>query len=96
MELNEVVSSNVPVRRNQAKSTQSGPIPCDDNANPPDEGEGRTVPASIEMRVLSWRLGIMVIACFFVTFTIVMIIRGTLRDRPRGFNLFANLYLAGT
>ena len=96
MEMNERVPSNVPVRRNQARSTHSERMSRGDDTDLPGEDEDRTVPASIEMRVLSWRLGITVIACFFVTFMIIMIIRGTLKDRPRGFNLFANLYLAGT
>ena len=95
MEMNERVSSNVPVRRNQARSTHSERMSRGDDADLPGEDEDRTVPASIEMRVLSWRLGITVIASFFVTFMIIMIIRGTLNDRPRGFSLFANLYLAG-
>lgn len=96
VEMNEVVPSNVPVRRNQARSTHSERISRGDDADLPGEDEGRTVPAAREMRVFSWRLGITVIACFFVTFIIIMVIRGTVKDRPRGFNLFANLYLAGT
>lgn len=96
MEVDEGVSSNVPVRRNQARSSNSEGMSRGDDADLSIEDENRSVPASIEMRVLSWRLGITVIACFFVTFMIIMIVRGTLKDRPRGFNLFANLYLAGT
>lgn len=96
MEVDEGVSSNVPVRRNQARSSNSERMSRGDDAELSIEDENRSVPASIEMRVLSWRLGITVIACFFVTFMIIMIVRGTLKDRPRGFNLFANLYLAGT
>jgi len=96
MEVDEGVSSNVPVRRNQARSSNSERMSRGDDADLSIEDENRSVPASIEMRVLSWRLGITVIACFFVTFMIIMIVRGTLKDRPRGFNLFANLYLAGT
>lgn len=95
VELNEGVSSNVPGSRNRARSTHSEQNSGGDHANLPTENEDRTVPAWIEMRVLSWRLGITVIACFFVIFMIIMIIRGTLMHRPRGFNLFANLFLAG-
>lgn len=96
VEMNEGFPSDVPVRRNHARSTPSERMSRGDDADRPGEDEDRVVPATIEMRVLSWKLGVTVIACFFVTFMIVMIIRGTLRDRPRGFNLFANLYLAGT
>lgn len=44
----------------------------------------------------SWRFGLTVIACFFATFIAVMTLRGTVHSPPRGFSLFANLYLAGT
>ncbi len=96
VEMSEGLSSSLPVRRNQARSTQSERVSPSDDADLPVQDEHRIVPASIEMSVLSWKLGITVIACFFVTFMVIMIIRGTLKDRPRGFNLFANLYLAGT
>ena len=48
------------------------------------------------MPTFSWRFGLTVIVCFFITFIAVMTLRGTLHSPPRGFSLFANLYLAGT
>lgn len=90
------VAPNPSIRRNPTTSTQPDQIPRGNDVNLPDEDEVRTVPASMEMRVFSWEFGVTVIACFFVTFTIIMILRGVLKNRPRGFNLFANLYLAGT
>jgi hypothetical protein len=48
------------------------------------------------MRVFSWKLGVTIITCFFITFLVIMVLRGVLDNLPRGFNLFANLYLAGT
>ena len=44
----------------------------------------------------SWKKGSLIIAAFLVSFVIVMVCRGTLNGRARGFDLFANLYLAGT
>ena len=88
--------SNPSIRRNPTRSTHPDRIPRGNDVDLPDEDEERTVPASMEMRVFSWEFGVTVIACFFVTFTIIMILRGVLKNRPRGFNLFANLYLAGT
>ena len=96
VEMREAAPSNPSIRRNPTRSTHSDQIPRDNDVNLPDEDEERTVPASMEMRVFSWEFGVTVIACFFVTFTIIMILRGVLNNRPRGFNLFANLYLAGT
>ncbi len=45
---------------------------------------------------LSWKSGILVIAAFFLTFIVTMVLRGILKHPPHGFSLFANLYLAGT
>jgi hypothetical protein len=60
-----------------------------------ETAEGRTVPEARKMRVFSWHFGLVVIGLFFMTFIAIMVVRGTVRNRPRGFNLFANLYLAG-
>ena len=95
VEMKEGAASNAPVRRNIARSAQSDQIPHRDDVELPEEDEERIVPASTELRVFSWKIGVMVIGCFFVTFTIIMTLRGVLKNRPRGFNFFANLYLAG-
>ena len=52
--------------------------------------------ASFQPIRFSWKLGITIILAFFVTFIITMGLHGTLHNPPRGFSLFANLYLAGT
>ncbi|KAI0111792.1 chromate transporter-domain-containing protein [Daldinia grandis] len=44
----------------------------------------------------SWKSGTAVILTFFISFIIVMVLRGTLPDLPILYRLFANLYLAGT
>lgn len=51
-------------------------------------------PASSRLR--QWKTGVVIIVAFFLSFAIVMICRGTLNNPGRGFDLFANLYLAGT
>jgi chromate transport protein ChrA len=61
-----------------------------------EEDTARIVPANLELRLFSWKLGSAIVACFFVTFAAVMVLRGTLRNPPLGFSVFANLYLAGT
>lgn len=96
MAMNDVAPSDVPVCRSPPNSVQSRRIPSSDNTDPRNLNHERIVPSSMEVRVFSWKLGLTVIACFFATFTVVMTLRGVLKDRPRGFNLFANLYLAGT
>jgi chromate transport protein ChrA len=53
-------------------------------------------PSSSQSLRLSWKSGLLVIAAFFATFITTMVLRGTLKSPPRGFSLFANLYLAGT
>lgn len=60
------------------------------------EEQERVVPDALQMRVFSWKFGVTIIACFFITFIVIMTLRGALSNRPRGFSLFANMYLAGT
>ena len=45
---------------------------------------------------MSWKLGTCILACFFVTFVTSLTLRAVIKGAPRGFSLFANLYLAGT
>jgi chromate transport protein ChrA len=44
----------------------------------------------------SWKIGATIIASFLISFIIVMSCRGAFTGENRGFDLFANLYLAGT
>ncbi|KAI9848079.1 MAG: hypothetical protein M1837_001181 [Sclerophora amabilis] len=96
VELDEV-APNVSLRRNRVPSTRTDQVSS--TGNEPSvqvEDAERTIPASLEMGVVSWKIGAVIIACFLVTFAIIMILRGVLNNSPRGFSLFANLYLAGT
>jgi chromate transport protein ChrA len=56
----------------------------------------RVVPPNVEIKTTSWKTGIYVLLGFLVSFVTIMILRGLLNAPPRGFALFANLYLAGT
>lgn len=47
-------------------------------------------------RLLSWKTGVIILTAFFTSFTTVMVCRGIYNSRERGFDLFANMYLAGT
>lgn len=95
VELTEV-SPGVPIRRVRHAPTNPQEILANDSTTLDVENEERTVPPLREMRVFSWKFGVMVIAAFFVTFIVVMVLRGLGDIDQRGFNLFANLYLAGT
>ncbi|KAH7201456.1 chromate transporter-domain-containing protein [Fusarium oxysporum] len=57
--------------------------------------EPRIVPPGYRLH-FSWKSGTAIIAAFFVTFIIVIVLRGVLPDPPLLYKLFANLYLAGT
>ena len=61
-----------------------------------DQSTSSTAQAASNPLRLSWKSGILIIVAFFLTFITVMVLRGTLNSPPRGFSLFANLYLAGT
>ncbi|KIW33548.1 uncharacterized protein PV07_00388 [Cladophialophora immunda] len=55
----------------------------------------RVIPTGRELKV-SWKFGAVLIAGFFLTFVIVMVLRGVVKHRPLLFSLFSNMYLAGT
>ena len=46
-------------------------------------------------RKSSWKKGLLIIAGFLVSFLIIVICRDRLNGQARGFDVFANLYLAG-
>ncbi|TIC89757.1 putative transporter YwrB [Colletotrichum higginsianum] len=89
-----------PPEQRTATSTPSEPRA----ATPSQEGQVRSSLADGEPRVIpkgfrldfSWKVGTAVIAAFFATFVGVMIARGVVKDLPILYNLFSNLYLAGT
>ena len=83
------------IRSTPARSVQAAQISTGVEIDEPTENEERRVPPSLTMRVFSWKFGVIVIACFFATFIVIMILRGVVHDPPRGLSLFANLYLAG-
>lgn len=59
------------------------------------EPEPRIIPPGYRLD-FSWKVGTAVIAAFFVSFIVVMVLRGVLPHPPLLYKLFANLYLAGT
>lgn len=103
VELQDVSQSQDDSAKNASLShrpSRRGPPPDISTENAEDlvleeEGE-RIVPANLEFRIFSWKFGVTVIACFLVSFVVIMALRGTLHSPPLGFRLFSNLYLAGT
>ncbi|KAI9806340.1 MAG: hypothetical protein M1825_006455 [Sarcosagium campestre] len=61
-----------------------------------DGSQDRTIPRGLTMSMISWRQGVVIAAMFGISFIVIMSLRGALEGAPRGFSLFANLYLAGT
>ncbi|GFF87285.1 hypothetical protein IFM53868_05097 [Aspergillus udagawae] len=59
------------------------------------ESEPRIIPHDHQLN-FSWKSGAAIIAAFFLTFIVVMLLRGLLPRPPLLYKLFANLYLAGT
>ncbi|KAF7514067.1 hypothetical protein GJ744_004392 [Endocarpon pusillum] len=108
-ELRETTTAETSEQRRKTPSTRSGDntdstpqsasneaqATGNDRLQRPEERE-RIVPDALQMRVFSWKLGVTIFACFFITFIVTMTLRGVLSNRPRGFSLFANMYLAGT
>jgi chromate transport protein ChrA len=55
----------------------------------------RIVPEERKLDI-SWQLGSVILSTFAVSFIVVMVLRGTLPNPTLLYNLFANMYLAGT
>jgi chromate transport protein ChrA len=66
-----------------------------DDLNRNSASEPRTIPQGRRLD-FSWKSGAAIIALFFLSFVIVMVLRGVLHQPPLLYKLFANLYLAGT
>jgi chromate transport protein ChrA len=81
--------------RASSKETHSPGLPVSE----PDIADEHTAPRVVpDDRVLdvSWQMGVITIAGFFVTFIVFMILRGVLKNPSLLYSLFANMYLAGT
>ncbi|KAH7406206.1 major facilitator superfamily domain-containing protein [Phaeosphaeria sp. MPI-PUGE-AT-0046c] len=60
------------------------------------ESIGNATVAGTRNHTISVKVGLALAAGFFLSFTVVMVIRGTLNARKLVFDVFANMYLAGT
>lgn len=95
-----VSESSVQLRRARTRENAALPVP---DRTPPRPAEPTTEPGypgssggGGVLALLSWKRGLLIIAFFLASFVAVLTLRGLLRRPPRGFSLFANLYLAGT
>ncbi|CAH0014995.1 unnamed protein product [Clonostachys rhizophaga] len=59
------------------------------------EDEVRVVPPERRFD-MSWKVGLGVVVAFFISFIVVMVLRGVLPQKPLLYQLFSNMYLAGT
>ncbi|KFG87127.1 putative chromate ion transporter [Metarhizium anisopliae] len=74
---------------------EGGSVPGEHDVPPSEHPEPRTIPQEYRLE-FSWKAGTAIITAFFLTFIVIMVLRGVLRSPPMLFKLFANLYLAGT
>jgi chromate transport protein ChrA len=65
-------------------------------ADDADASESERVIPQARRLNMSWKNGLIVIGLFFVIFIVVMVLRGTLEAPPLLYQLFANMFLAGT
>lgn len=83
------------VHSGQGEDGQSVTTPEDLDMASSRDPEARTIPQEYRLN-FSWRTGAVIISAFFLSFIVVMVLRGVLREPPILYKLFANLYLAGT
>lgn len=87
--------------RASGEHTEAGPsnIQATVQQSGRDDGSGvsdSTPTADTITHSIGVKIGISIIVFFFVTFIPIMVLRGTLSARTLAFDLFANMYLAGT
>ncbi|KAL8663603.1 MAG: hypothetical protein Q9168_008067 [Polycauliona sp. 1 TL-2023] len=90
------LSSEARLRRPGQAAAHTDPQSHSNSATEQTDDNERIVPTILELRVVSWKFGAIVIVAFFISFIVIMTLRGIGNIDQRGFNLFANLYLAGT
>lgn len=61
----------------------------------PPSPEPRIVPSERRLN-FTWKFGLAVIVGFFLSFTVIMVIRGVVKEKPPLYDVFANFFLAGT
>lgn len=93
----ETVTPSHPARNQDAQRSDNMPqpaIPINDNGSM-TEHEPRIIPNAHRLP-FSWKRGTIIIGTFFVSFIVIMVLRGVLPNKSLLYSLFANMYLAGT
>ncbi|KAK7190036.1 hypothetical protein DPSP01_006333 [Paraphaeosphaeria sporulosa] len=90
-------------RRPQAASSADRILPVEEAAGPSQttersntETRALTPVESNRPHTITIKLGLTLTALFFASFIAIMVVRGTLSSRALAYDLFANMYLAGT
>ncbi|KAG4432752.1 hypothetical protein IFR05_011757 [Cadophora sp. M221] len=86
-------------RRGPDTDQTDTPLPTlnQSSSSPPNtDSTDRVVPPTVELKLITWKTGIYIIALFILSFIAIMILRALVKQPPRSLSLFANLYLAGT
>ena len=63
---------------------------------PQEECEEPRIIPTVRTLNISWQFGTTILVAFLLIFVTIMVLRGTLPHRPLLFNLFSNMFLAGT
>lgn len=85
------------LRRSATQSTT--PYIVSNNATPShhtSHESNRVIPPGMQLKLLTWKKGLIIICGFLVSFIAIILLRSLLKNRPLGLSLFGNLYLAGT
>ena len=83
--------SELPISEDESRSRGKA------NSESTAENEPRIVPVELRLN-MSWKTGTAIIACFFLSFIVAMVLRSVLPQPgpPLLYRLFSNMYLAGT
>ncbi|KAJ4327241.1 hypothetical protein N0V84_002371 [Fusarium piperis] len=89
------IQQEAAARHDDQQSHERGTLPVTAQDTSTAEEEPRVVPHERRLSI-GWRFGLFLIVLFLISFILVMVLRGTLPNKPLLYSLFANMYLAGT
>lgn len=93
-QIQETSNDNTPEPSAQKQPNENSTVPTTQTPSSTKE-EPRIIPADRTLDI-SWQFGTTLLVIFFASFILIMTLRGALPSKPLLFELFSNMFLAGT
>ncbi|PVH84082.1 hypothetical protein DL98DRAFT_652124 [Cadophora sp. DSE1049] len=84
-----------PAQESTSSATGTNKTPPRAENTSDEREEPRIIPTARVINI-SWQFGTLILVAFAIAFIVIMVLRGTLPNKPLLFQLFSNMFLAGT